>query len=142
MITRKDYFTGPDGEQRDVKYADQLTPNIEENAEVMIERANLILSQYRAATGDDQPRKVNSGWRPPQVNAATAGASRTSRHMTGEAIDLDDDDGTLDAWLMTKEGTSALMNIGLWHEQPRDSIGWAHLQSVSPRSGNRHFYAK
>lgn len=142
MITREDYFTALDGTRRDVEYVDDLNPLIEQNAEVTVERTNLLLSRYVESTADDQLRRVNSGWRPPEVNAGTAGASPTSRHMTGEAIDLGDADGELDDWLMTEVGTNALIDIGLWHEHPRDTPGWAHVQTVPPRSGHRHFFAK
>lgn len=143
MISRDDYFKDPKtGERRDKRYVADMTPMIEENAEVTVAKANLLLTRYRESTGDDQPRKVNSGWRPPAVNAGTQGASPTSRHMTGEAIDIGDGDAALDAWLMTEVGTAVLVDLGLWHEHPRDTIGWAHCQTVPPRSGNRHFFAK
>ena len=127
---------------RDKAYASELTPEIEANAKVTIDRANLLLSRFKAATLDTYSRKVNSGWRPAAVNAATPGAARKSKHMLGQAIDIDDDNGALDDWLMEPEGEAALREIGLWHEQPRDTIGWAHVQIVAPASGNLHFYAK
>ena len=137
MITRDDFFMG-----RDKAYKSELTPEIEANSKITIERANLLLARFRQATGDTYARKVNSGWRPAAVNAATPGAARKSKHMMGQAIDIDDDNGALDDWLMEPEGEQALREIGLWHEHPRDTIGWAHVQIVAPGSGNFHFYAK
>ena len=142
MITRNDYFTATDGTRRDIHYSGDMNPMIEDNAEVTVGKANLLLARFRESTGDTAQRKVNSGWRPPMVNASTKGASPTSRHMTGEAIDIGDEDGKLDEWLMTEVGTAALIELGLWHEHPRDTPGWAHWQTVPPKSGNRHFYAK
>lgn len=137
MITRDDFFMG-----RDKAYPHDLTDEIEVNAQVTIDRANLLLTRFRAETGDTYARKVNSGWRPPSVNAATPGAARKSKHMLGQAIDIDDDNSALDDWLMTPEGETALREIGLWHEHPRDTDGWAHVQTVPPGSGNLHFLAK
>lgn len=127
---------------RDKTYCAELTLKIKRNAQTTIDRANLLLTRFRQDTGDTYARKVNSGWRPPAVNAATPGAARKSRHMTGEAIDIDDDNGALDDWLMSPEGEAAMREIGLWHEHPRDTDGWAHLQIVPPNSGNLHFLAK
>jgi hypothetical protein len=38
-----------------------------------------------------KPIKVSSGYRSKELNAATPGASATSQHSTGEALDLDQD---------------------------------------------------
>lgn len=137
MITREDYFMG-----RDKAYPHDLTESIEKDAETTINRTNMLLTRFRQDTGDTYARKVNSGWRPPAINAKTPGAARKSKHMLGQAIDIDDDNGALDDWLMTPEGETALREIGLWHEHPRDTDGWAHVQTVPPGSGNLHFLAK
>jgi hypothetical protein len=60
--------------------------------------------------------------------------------MTAEAIDLEDHDAVLDDWLMSMAGESVMIALGLWHEHPAATKGWAHLQTVPPKSGNRHFY--
>lgn len=132
MITRDDFFMG-----RDKAYPHDLTDEIEANAQVTIDRANLLLTRFRAETGDTYARKVNSGWRPPSVNAATPGAARKSKHMLGQAIDIDDDNGALDEWCAAN--LLALEEIGLWLESPKHTDGWCHLQIVPPRSGNRVF---
>jgi hypothetical protein len=89
--------------------------------------------------GDFAGSQLNSGWRPPSINACTAGASATSLHMTGEACDLHDPTGELDAWLMTPEGQFTLVELGLWLEHPEATPGWAHVQTRPPRSGARTF---
>jgi hypothetical protein len=127
---------------RDKAYPHDLTESIEAAAETTINRTNLLLTRFRQETGDTYARKVNSGWRPPAINASTPGAARKSKHMLGQAIDIDDDNGALDDWLMTYEGERAMREIGLWHEHPRDTPQWAHLQTVPPGSGNLHFLAK
>ena len=60
--------------------------------------------------------------------------------MTCEAIDLYDPDGDLDEWLLSDAGQRAMADLGLWHEHPSATKGWAHLQTKPPRSGRRTFY--
>jgi hypothetical protein len=132
LITRDDFFMG-----RDKSYPDDLTQEIEECAKTTIDRANLLLTRFRQETGDTYARKVNSGWRPPAINASTPGAARKSKHMLGQAIDIDDDNGALDEWCLNN--LDALEEVGLWLESPNATDGWCHLQIVPPRSGNRVF---
>lgn len=134
MITREDFFMG-----RDKKYASELTPEIEANAQVTIDRANRLLTYYYDANPDANRCKVNSGWRPPAINAATPNAAPKSKHMKGQALDLSDD-GSLYQWC--EENLGILEMIGLWMENERDTPSWCHLQTVAPGSGNRIFYAR
>lgn len=127
MITKEDYFKG-----RDARFVEFLTPLIEANAADTVQRANKLLEAF----GED--RGVNSGWRPPSVNASTPGAAPNSKHMSGEAIDLADPEGDLDEWCLANQ--SILISIGLWQEHPASTKGWCHVQIVPPRSGNRVFY--
>lgn len=129
MITTQDYFMG-----RDVLYPLAMTPEIERNADTTVKLANAVLARF------GEWRKVNSGWRPPALNAATPGAALKSKHMTAQAIDLADPEGDLDEWLMSPLGQSIMGSLGIWHEHPAATKGWAHLQIVPPRSGNRTFY--
>jgi hypothetical protein len=120
---------------RDEQYPLAMTPEIEANAERLLGLVNALLAIY-----GDNHTKVNSGWRPPSVNAATPNAALHSKHMTGQAIDLADPDGELDDWLASDAGLDALNKIGLWVEHPAATKGWAHLQSMPPKSGRRVFY--
>lgn len=133
-ITLQDYYMG-----RDETHAAELTAEIAYNARETVERVNQLLDAFGEA------RAVNSGWRPPAVNAGTAGAAKRSRHMLGLACDLEDQDGRLDAFCMANLDT--LERIGLWMEHPsatrnpaRFGHGWCHVQTVPPRSGRRVFY--
>lgn len=140
MIQLADYWMG-----RDAKYPLAMTPEIEHNAEIMLELANklVMLARSGGVVFDLHPTHktlVSSGWRPPEVNAGTPNAAPRSKHMTGQAIDLYDPDGDLDDWLMTVDGQRVMSDLGLWHEHPSATKGWAHLQSVPPRSGRRTFY--
>jgi hypothetical protein len=129
MILLSDYWMG-----RDAQYPLALTTDIRRNAITTVALTNSLLASF------GQGRKVNSGWRPPAVNAATPNAAAMSKHMLGQAIDLADPEGDLDDWLMGEVGQAAMTRLGLWHEHPAATKGWAHLQTVPPRSGKRTFY--
>lgn len=133
MITLADYWMG-----RDKGYSLELTADIARNAEITVQRANLLLSEFRHDTNDTEIRKVNSGWRPAAVNAATVGAALRSKHMTAQAIDISDPEGDLDNWCV--QHLEVLERLGLWLEHPSATKGWCHVQTVAPRSGNRVFY--
>lgn len=140
MITLADYWMG-----RDREFPMAMTPDIEHNAAIMVELANKLVILARSAGVDFEanPRTgsvVSSGWRPAALNATVAGAAVKSKHITGQAIDLYDPDGDLDDWLMTPDGQTTMAKLGLWHEHPSATKGWAHLQSVPPKSGRRTFY--
>src|SRR5690242_17400126 len=125
MITLDQYWMG-----RDKKYAAELTDEMRLDAQKTVDLANALLQEF----GHD--RGVNSGWRPPSVNAAVGGSKR-SNHMTCKAIDLSDDDGELDAWCMAN--LDVLARLGLWLEHPDSTPRWCHVQTVPPKSGNRIF---
>lgn len=134
MITLAKFWQG-----RDVKYAKELTTEIKANAAEVIRRVNLLLARAalddRATDGD-----ANSGWRPPAINSALPNSAPKSKHMKGQAIDVEDADKALQRWCMAH--LSVLEELGLWMEHPRDTPTWCHLQSVPPASGKRVFYAK
>ena len=140
MITLKDYWMG-----RDATHSLALSTQIRRNAEITVGLVDKLLAMARAdgVSLEKSPRTgsvVSSGWRPPAINAATAGAAVNSKHMTGEACDIYDPDGDLDEWLMSAPGQRALVELGLWMEHPSATKGWAHVQAKPPRSGNRVFY--
>lgn len=140
MISVLDYFMG-----RREQYPMSVTPELEANAAVIVERANKLLAQaltygVHVPANPSTGSQVSSGWRPAAVNSSTPNAAPNSRHMTGQAVDLYDPDGDLDEWLMTGEGQAALTAIGLWHEHPSATKTWCHVQTIPPRSGRRTFY--
>ena len=132
-ITVTDYWMG-----RDTAYPASLTDDIKSNATETVARANLLISAYRAMTKDDEPRRVNSGWRPASVNAATPNAAPRSKHLTAQAIDISDPEGDLDEWCMDHQ--EVLQTMGLWLEHPSATKGWCHVQIVPPKSGKRVFF--
>ena len=126
-ITLEAYFMG-----RNVSHAHELTVAMLENAGVVLDRYNRLAAMYEADTGKPAPRKVNSGWRPQSINDATPGAAKGSKHLTCEAIDVEDQ-GPFDQWCM--ENPERLAEVGLWQEHPGWTDGWCHLQIVPPKSG-------
>lgn len=139
MITIEDYWMG-----RDKNYASELTPAITANALVIVGKVNELLAVAQSFGWKPQLNAagtlVNSGWRPRGVNKITPGAAPNSKHMTGQACDVYDPDGTLKDWLMTAVGQEAIRAIGLWMEHPASTKGWCHLQDIPPASGHRVFY--
>lgn len=140
MIKLADYWMG-----RDREYPYDLSTDIRANAEITVELANrlIVIAKGAGVTFEINPRTktvVSSGWRPPSVNANTPGAAIKSLHMRGQALDIYDPDGDLDDWLMTAQGQETLKDLGLWMEHPSATKGWAHVQTVPPRSKRRVFY--
>jgi hypothetical protein len=125
VISVAEYYMG-----RDKKYP--LNDELRANADEIVAKASELLSRF------GQLRRVSSGWRPPAINATTPGAARKSLHMSCEAVDLEDEDGSLDDWCL--EHPEVLQEIGLWQEHPAATKGWCHLQIVPPRSGKRVFF--
>jgi hypothetical protein len=137
MITYADYYMG-----RDIRYPNDLLGPIKGNVIRTVDITNRLLVLLKVSTVplEINPRTgsvVASGWRPPALNAATPGASRTSLHMSGEAIDLYDPSGEIDKWL--SHNIKALVDLGLWLEHPDATPGWSHVQVRPPKSGNRIF---
>ena len=134
MITLETYFGA-------MSHLAEPTEEQRHAAETLLERVGGLLAEPALAGIDAavNPRQ-NSGWRTPAYNAGVKGASKTSKHMSAEAIDLDDDCGELDEFLFSDEGRKLLTIHGLWMEHPAATKGWCHLQSVPPRSGNRVFF--
>lgn len=144
MFSVDDYFTGPDGIRRDVAYSSELTHEIVANAHNTVDRWNLLLTHFYAENPSAPRRRINSGWRPQEINAATAGAAPNSTHLTGEALDCSDADRLLARWVLGNELTckrlgfpSLAAKIGLWFEDPRTTPNWLHGQTVPPHSGLR-----
>lgn len=137
-ITLQDYYMG-----RDRIYGNELTTDKQLNAGTTVQRVNALMDAYQA---DGVVQHINpqtksatsSGWRPAAINSLTHGAAPNSKHMTCEACDLYDPDGEIDDWAM--KHPEVLEKIGLWQEHPSATKGWAHFQTVAPKSGNRVFY--
>lgn len=115
---------------------ESLPLDVQTNITELHKRINVI----RAAYG--KPMRVNDGYRRPQDTPKNGAAK--SKHLTGQAIDIDDDDkGTLWFWLMQPQQMQLLQQVGLWLEHgcyTHCAAGsWVHAQIVPPLSGKRIF---
>lgn len=138
MIIPADYFMG-----RDARFPGELTDAIRDNVTELLGRVNLLLSwayadNVRPALDAHTGTHVASGWRPKAINDATANAAHSSRHLTGEAIDLRDN-GTRDLAQWCLKNEESLAEIGLWMERPQWTPTWVHLQTVPPGSRRRYY---
>src|ERR1051325_3331321 len=126
MITKDELIMG-----RDKTYPADYTHEISANRDKLLIAVNKLRAAY------NNPMYVSSGWRPPDINAATPGSAKRSNHMLGLAVDFKDTDGTIDAWCMANQDKLAV--FGLWLEDPGSTIGWCHVQCIAPGSGHRVF---
>lgn len=87
--------------------------------------SNLLtaLNRFRDLYG--KPMFVSSGYRPGHYNSDVGGA-KNSPHITCEACDFHDVDGSLDQWCQDNE--DVLVQCGLYLESPEQTPGWCHLQ--------------
>ena len=97
---------------------------------------------------NDLCNKVNAlGYMPPMIASSCLRSIKDqqrinpsamgSMHLYGCAVDIADPKGELARWLETH--IAALINCGLWQEDPKYTKGWIHLQTYRPNSGNRVF---
>lgn len=135
MFSLADYWMG-----RDVLYPEALTDTVMLNATETVRRANELLKVFYRECSPVAARHCNSGWRPRAVNMSVPGSALRSKHITAQAIDISDDDGSLDKFCMTAAGKLWLSTIGLWLEHPNATPRWCHVQTVAPTSGNRVFF--
>lgn len=107
---------------------DWVSPAVERNAAETATKITLLFMRF------GQSRKLTSGFRDPDSNRRSGGKPY-SRHLYGQAVDIEDRDRKLVKWI-TKE---VLTEFGLWMEDPNYTLTWAHLQTVPPLLGARIF---
>ncbi len=133
---------------RDLTHGAILGSDLRANAGRTVEAANKLLTLAKGAGLQLRPNAatgmVRSGWRPPDINGTTQGASKTSWHMQCLAVDLEDVDRTLGRWCFANQ--NVLKDLALWLEEPTCTPpagdtrrGWCHVQLKPPGSGNRVF---
>lgn len=130
---------------RDESHALLLSTDMRAEAARTIDVANrlLVAAKLVGVTLEHIPGTdsiVTSGWRPPDINATTPFAKPRSLHLRCQAVDLYDPDGDLDEWLLSEDGQRVMTDLGLWHEHPAATKGWAHVQTRPPASKRRTFY--
>lgn len=107
------------------------TPEQDANLATLLERMNKVRAAYA------RPMVVSSGLRSEADQARINPKAPKSRHLTGQACDIADPQGELQAWCLANE--ALLAEIGLWMEDFAYTKGWAHFQVVPPKSGHRWF---
>ena len=130
MITAADILTS-NGKRPDICETHDATDEVCKNAEELARRVNIVLALF------GRSRRVRSGWRPREINAATPGAALNSHHITASAVDIADDNKKLGEWVI--RNTAQLATAGLWCEHPVDTPTWVHFQLHPPKSGRRIF---
>lgn len=126
QITREDVLMGRDKQA-------PLTADMERNLQRLLQALNAL--QFGVF---QKQLTITSGYRPPTINAAAGGASR-STHMTCQAADI--------AGVALAEhlaaNTDVLQKLGLYLEDPAYTWtangGWCHVQITAPKSGRRVF---
>lgn len=118
MITSEQYFG-----------QNTVSVQIATNAAALLEKVNAFLEHYGEV-------RMTSGYRSPEHNKKVGGA-RSSKHMSGDAIDIFDPDKRLAKFVFTK--SALLAEYGLYCEDMRCTKNWVHFQSKPPRSGSRFF---
>lgn len=126
MISKDELLKG-----RDQQYPDDYTQEISDNLDKLL----IPMNQIRTAWGN--PMVVDSGWRPPSINAATPGAALHSKHMLGLAVDISDENGSLWAWVL--QNLDLMKQFGIFFEDKRWTPTWTHFQLGAPASGKRIF---
>ncbi len=107
------------------------TSEIDQNLSDLHEKMN----QVRAAWG--KPMTVTSGLRSYEQQMKINPSAPKSHHMTGEAVDILDEDQSLAKWV--QDNMPLMEHIGLWFEDFAHTPTWVHFQIVPPRSGARVF---
>lgn len=107
-----------------------LSGELEENLTHLLAAVNLFRNTY------GKPMVVSSGYRPGSYNTRAGGAAK-SAHVTCEAVDFRDRDGSLAEYCLSN--LPLLEKCGLYLENPVYTVGWVHLQTRAPKSGSRVF---
>lgn len=101
---------------RDKEYP--LSPELEANLKHLLECVNKLRAMY------GKPMIVSSGYRPGHYNKDAHGAAN-SAHLTCQAVDFADKDGTIKDWITL----DILEKCGLYQEAPHATPSWIHLQT-------------
>ena len=137
-----------------VKYED-LPDTHKKNLDLLVEKINKLGKMV--PDNLKGPRKCNSGYRSPEdqyrIYKQRAKNKQApfedgiyiqskvpiTNHMKGGAIDLNDPDDTLDEWLESEDGKKVVKELDLYIENRKYTKGWAHVQVIRTKSGNRYF---
>lgn len=122
-ISLEAFFEDPKtGEDRRLKYPNDYTNEILENAKITLQKINALLADLGIVSA-----RVSSGWRPSSINSSIPGAAKRSLHTIGKAIDIVDTTGELDKLLEEDKSQDLLEKYGLWQEHPDATSTWSHI---------------
>ncbi len=128
-ITLQDYFTSS-GAYPEREKSPELTGIVRASAVILLDKVNKLLDELNYQGS----RKLSSGFRPSNINAATPGSAKKSAHMSGRGLDIiDDKDQTLAKLVASRP--DLLRKYGLFLESPDHTKGkytnWIHCDYVS-----------
>jgi hypothetical protein len=106
-----------------------LPDDIVRNLNTIVPKANELLEKF------GEYRAVTSGYRRPEDNARVAVPKMRSAHLTCEAVDLEDKDGRLKAFVTPE----LLTELDLYMEDGAYTPSWLHVQTRPPKSKKRVF---
>jgi len=121
MLTLDDWITSS-GKYPDRAKSLELTSQVKDNAQLLLDSVNDLLKSLNI---DLSKIRVSSGFRPSNVNSKIPNAAKKSLHMTGLAIDIEDNDNSLDKAIQDKP--ELLKTYQLWLESPEATPKWTHL---------------
>lgn len=111
------------------------TSEIDSNLKLLLIAINQVRLAYNT------PMTVVSGLRSQafQDDLIAKGLSKASKskHLYGQAVDIQDKDGRLWEWCM--KNMSVLESADLFLEDKQSTPTWVHFQVCPPRSGKRIF---
>ena len=128
-ITLQDWITSSGAYPEREKSA-ELTGIVRATAVILLDKVNKLLDELNYQGS----RKLSSGFRPSNINAATPGSAKKSAHMSGKACDIaDDKDQTLAKLVASRP--DLLRKYGLFLEDPNSTRGkytsWCHIDYMN-----------
>jgi hypothetical protein len=80
---------------------------------------------------------VTSGLRTPQDQLRINPGKKNSAHLSGEAVDVSDVDGSIYGFCI--DNVDILIHLGIYLECKPYTPRWTHIQIRAPKSGHRFF---
>lgn len=118
MITASDVLTTCGKHNERLRW---VSDAVQENAIETARKVSAMMLMFGSS------RTLTSGFRDPESNKSANGAPH-SRHMYGQAADIEDGNGDLKRW--AKNNRNAFDSIGLWCEPLHMTPTWLHVQTV------------
>ena len=98
------------------------TEEIQNNLDILLDKMNKVRVAYNV------PMIVTSGLRSLEDQMRINPSATKSKHLYGQACDIQDLDGTLKQWCLDND--ELLRAIGVWMESFASTSTWVHFQIV------------